>query len=105
MSRVLSAECEDGIVTYNGHPVQAQILSEGVERSDGILILDGEKAYYVAKTSPDTEEILQDLKLILDDVASILGAINTAAAAGQEAAIAALSLKILELDEKRGALR
>lgn len=72
MSRLLEATCSAGVVTCEGVPVPAaEILSEGVGSSAGFLILDGEKAYYVAKTSPD-------LKTTLEQVSSALGAIVSA---------------------------
>lgn len=71
MSKMLEASCVAGVVTAGGFPVPAaDIQSEGVGPSEGILILDEDKAKYLAKTSPD-------LKSTLDDLSSLLGTITT----------------------------
>jgi len=79
MSKILEATCEDGIVTALGVEVQdVEILSEGVGASSGVLILDGDKAYYVAKTSPDLKTTLEKLSDALGSISSALSAIDGA---------------------------
>ncbi len=71
MSKMLEATCVGGVVTSEGVPVpDADILSEGVASSAGILLLDEDKAKYIAKTTPD-------LKTTLERVASALGTIGS----------------------------
>lgn len=62
MSKILSATCTANVVTCEGKPVpSAIILSEGIGDSSGVLILQGDKQYYVAKTTPDVKEIITQL--------------------------------------------
>lgn len=71
MPRAIEATCVAGVVTAGALPVtSAAIQSEGIASSSGILLLDGDKAFYLAKTSPD-------LKTTLEKIASALGQIAT----------------------------
>lgn len=72
MSKVVEATCVAGIVKVGALPVPtATILSEGVAASSGILVLDEDKATYIAKVSTD-------LKDALDQLSSALGSLTTA---------------------------
>lgn len=72
MSKMLEATCVGGVVTAGGFPVvAADVLSEGVGPSQGVLILDEENAKYLTSSAPD-------LKTTLDQVASTLSTIATA---------------------------
>ena len=72
MSKMIEASCVAGIVTAGGVPVPvATKLCEGVGASTGVLILDEDKADYIAKTSPD-------LKTTLTKIVSILTQLTTA---------------------------
>ncbi len=52
MSKVLQATCTGQVVTAEGVVVPGvQIVAEGVGPSAGILILDGDARWYVAKQS------------------------------------------------------
>lgn len=73
MAKVLNASCVGGVVSAEGVSVpNAVILSEGVGASAGVLILDGPRAYYAARTTPDLETTLENLILALDQVKSAL---------------------------------
>lgn len=77
MSKVLSASCSQGKVTAEGIVVTtAEILSEGVGSSEGVLILEEDKQTYVAKTSPDLKTTIEKTVAALNKVASILTAIG-----------------------------
>lgn len=82
MSKVLIATCNaSGKVTAGGVQIPtATVLSEGKQASSGILILDGDKAWYIALSS-------SDLKTTIDKVAQAL----QQAATGLNAAGAALN--------------
>ena len=91
MSKMLEATCVAGVVTSDGVPVPAaEILSEGVKASEGILLLEGDKAKYVTSNASDIKDLISSLEGILDQTITILTAVDTAAAAGQAANIAAL---------------
>ncbi len=79
MSKVLQAACSGGIVTAEGVPVPlVEILCEGVGDSTGVLILDEDKAYYLAKTSPDLVTTLEKLLDSLQYISNALGALDGA---------------------------
>ncbi len=76
MSKVLAASCILGVVTVDGVPVpSAEVLSEGIGASSGLLILDEDKAYYVANLSPDIDETLAQLITALDKTVTALSEI------------------------------
>ncbi len=77
MSKTLPATCAAGIVTALGVPIDADILSEGVGSSEGVVILDDEDATYIPKTSGDLDTTLDKLinaltqvKVALDETKS-----------------------------------
>lgn len=85
MSKALEATCDaNGIVTAEGFQVpSAVILSEGKAASEGLLILEEEKATYVAKTSGDLKTSIENMVSALDAVASALTTVaNTLTAIG-----------------------
>jgi methyl-accepting chemotaxis protein len=71
MPRILSASCSGGVVTVEGHVLSmAQILSEGVGASSGIVTLDSANVTYIAKTSPDLKTAIEKTAAALDDIAA-----------------------------------
>lgn len=78
MSKVLDATCVGGIVKVGALPVPGTtILSEGIAASQGLLILDGDKKTYIAKTSPDLDSTLSKVIDSLDTLSSALNQIAT----------------------------
>ncbi len=74
MSKALAATCVAGIVSIGEFVLEdVEIFSEGVAASEGVVILDGDKAYYVAKTSPDLNSTLQQ---VLDALGGIKAALQ-----------------------------
>lgn len=72
MSKIIPASASGGIVTADGVPVPAAtILSKGTGQSSGILVIDGEKAWYIPTT-------VSDLEATLTQVISALGQVKTA---------------------------
>ena len=77
MSKMLEATCVGSVVTCEGVPVPAaDILSEGIAQSDGLLFLDEDKAKYVTSSAQDLKQTIEDLISILGDVASALSSID-----------------------------
>lgn len=69
MSKILPATCVGGVVTADGIPLPgATIHSEGVAQSDGIAILDEDRADYIAKTTPDVKTLIEKMISVLDQV-------------------------------------
>lgn len=95
MTRSLSATCQGGQVKVDGVIVpEAVILSQGVGPSSGTLFIDGERAFYVAKTSPDLDKALEKaidaLAAASDGISAVGGSLGTiAGATGDLGAIAA----------------
>jgi hypothetical protein len=78
VSKVLAATCVAGIVKVGALVVPAaEVLSEGVASSSGIVILDEDKAYYVAENSPDLKSTIEKVIDSLEDLASVLNTIAT----------------------------
>ena len=79
MSKVIEATCEDGEVTALAVPVEvAEILSEGVAPSSGFILMQGDKVFYVAKTSPDLKTTLEKVVTALGKISTALTALDTA---------------------------
>lgn len=77
MTKALEASCTAGIVTAGALPVVgAEILSEGVGSSSGILILDEDRKTYIPKTSGDLKTTLEKLASALGKIASTLTSIG-----------------------------
>ncbi len=79
MSKMIEATCVAGVVTAGGFPVPAaDILSEGVGVSTGILLLDEDEAKYLPKITPDLKSTIEDLSSLLGTISGTLTTISTA---------------------------
>jgi hypothetical protein len=113
MSKVLEAICVGGVVTSEGVPVPAaDILSEGVGASSGVLILDRDLAKYIAKTSPDLKSTLEILSSALTTIATSLTSIGagmtgptTAPPPTLAVDVAQITLAVTELDALKEILK
>lgn len=77
MIKALDATCVGGVVSIGGAPVVgAVILSQGVGQSTGVAYIDGDKVFYVAKTTPDVATILEKLSNSLSELITALGLID-----------------------------
>lgn len=78
MSKLIEADCVAGVVTADGVPVpSADILSEGVGSSDGVLFLDEDLAFYIPKGSPDLKTALTKLIALVSQLTTALTAIDS----------------------------
>lgn len=78
MIKTRPATCVNGKVTCDGVEITpVTILSQGVGASSGVLYIDGAECYYVAKTTPDLDTLLEKLISALDQV--VTGLNQTAA--------------------------
>lgn len=69
MSKVLEATCDEGIVKVQGVALpDAKILSEGKGSSTGVVIIDADKQYYIADTTPNLDTTLGKLIDVLGEV-------------------------------------
>lgn len=67
MSKSLDATCQAGVVQVDNVPVQGvTVLGEGQGQSEGMLVLDEDKRWYVARTSGDLKSTLDQVIAALD---------------------------------------
>lgn len=79
MSKILAANCQTKIVTVKNIPVPvAEIFSEGVGESEGILILDEDKAFFLNSSASDIKTLLEKIGTILTDLTGALTTLDTA---------------------------
>jgi hypothetical protein len=81
LSKVLQATCDaTGKVTADGVIVAgAVVFSEGKQASSGLLLLEGETAFYIPSSATDIKTTLEKLISILTDVTSALTTLSTIA--------------------------
>lgn len=78
MAKIIEATCEAGVVTADEVPVTAaDILSEGVRSSEGILLLDENKAKYVTSNAEDIKDAIDKLNDILGQASDLMSSIVT----------------------------
>ena len=126
MAKVLAATCEAGKVTAEGVEIPGTvILSEGVGASSGILFIDQDRKYYVAKSSPDLDAALEQAIAGLESAASglssassgisglipfttdpiLAGLASVAALAGIASAASGISAAVSALEALKGELK
>ena len=76
MSKILVAQCNAQVVTVDGFPVEAEILSQGNKPSEGAALIQGEKVFYVTSNASDIKDILVQLDAILTQIVTITTALN-----------------------------
>lgn len=78
MSKILSAKVQGGVVKVGELVIDdAVIFSEGAANSDGVLMLDEDKQFYFAKTTPDLKTTLEQVSIALDKAATAITKIST----------------------------
>lgn len=113
MSKMIEATCVGGVVTADSVPVPAaDILSEGVGSSSGILILDQDQAKYITSNATDIKAAIEKINSALSEIASALTAIAgqmlgpaTAPPPTLPASVIAINLKVTELTTLKGMLK
>ncbi len=104
----MEATCEGGTVTAGGAVVaEADILSAGVGQSDGVLLLDNDKAKYIASNASDISDLIVSLCTIIEKVALIATGLDsvTLSPGGQTANIAALTALKVQLNLTKDGLK
>ncbi len=102
MSKILEANCGTKIVTSNGVPVDATIFSEGNGASEGVLLLDEDKAFFLNSSASDIKTILEKIGDFLSSLSDALTTLdtagfNTGAGAGSVASPPIIADKITEI--------
>jgi hypothetical protein len=105
MSKAIQASCQAGIVLADSLPVTATILSEGVAPSSGVLLMQGQSHFYVAKTSGDLKDVIQSICDILTNVVIVLSSHDGGLGSSQTATIASITAAQALLLAKKEALK
>ncbi len=106
MSKAIAATCVAGIVTADGLPVPtAEKLSEGVAASTGVLVMQGQSQFYVAKTSGDLKTVITQLNTILTNLVTVLTAHDSSLGSTQTATIALIAAANTTLTTLKEALK
>jgi len=93
LTKLLEATCEAQVVKVGTATVSgAQILSEGVAASTGLLFLDGPKSKYVTSSASDVKALITSMVSILDKCLEILTGLD-----GASTSPGSQSAKIVEL--------
>lgn len=79
MSKILDATCDaTGVVTADGVAVTiAEVQSEGKQASSGILIIDGDKAWYIPSSATDIKTTIEKLITVIDKVSDAITKTST----------------------------
>ncbi len=98
MSKILEASCVANTVTVDDLPVlTAQILSEGVGESEGVMLMQGDKQYYIAKISPDLKTTIEKLSDLIVKLVPIITAIGSGMTGPTTAPPPTLAVDLAEL--------
>lgn len=78
MAKILSASCDaTGKVTAEGVIVDnATVINLGKKASTGMLLMDGDKSYYITANATDIQKVITDMVAILDALIAALTAID-----------------------------
>ena len=66
----LKASCKNKKVEHEDREVDALILSEGEGESEGALILDQDRAFYIANTTQDLKDVIDAIIDLANQVQS-----------------------------------
>jgi hypothetical protein len=112
MSKILEASCISKVVKWEGSPVEAEILSEGNGESEGVLILEKDKAFYLASNATDLKLTLEKIADALTKITETLTAIGagmtgptTAPPPSLAVNVASVNLLVTELETLKGNLK
>lgn len=98
MSKILSASCTGKVVTAEGLPVStAEILSEGNGVSEGALLMDEEKQYYITSNATDIKQTLDALNQLIPKLVTIITSIGAGMTGPTTAPPPTLATQLAEL--------
>lgn len=104
MTRILEATCQAGVVKVAGHTVvpTPTILSQGTQSSTGLLIMEGDRATYIATNTTDLVTTLTAIASSLGTIASSL--VSIAASDGSPGLIISIGVAAAQLTAAQAAL-
>lgn len=71
MSKIIPGTCVGGVVKFGDQVVEAEVLSQGTESSEGLIVLDGPTATYLTSNASDISDLIDALDGILQKVIQI----------------------------------
>jgi hypothetical protein len=94
MSKILEASCVGEVVTVEGIPLEnVEILSEGLGQSEGALLMEGQKKFYITSSASDLsstiDQIVEGLNKTVEGLNAAGGALNGIAGGAGTSTIAA----------------
>lgn len=108
-TKMLDATCDaEGKVTAAGVVVpETTVLSEGKKASSGVLLIEGEKARYVASSATDIKDLITKLVEIIDQISTIATTLDGVTVSPGTATTAITQLGVLktQLDQSKGVLK
>lgn len=115
MARILEATCDaSGKVYVNGHHVKdVQVMTDGAQDSEGILILDGTIAKYITVPVSDLATTIEKTATALGEIATALTTIDVKPVGGTGSApapavtgqVTNIQAAKAELESLKGALK
>jgi hypothetical protein len=97
MSKIIDASCQAGVVTADGVPVTtAEVLSEGVASSTGILVMDEDRQYYVTSSAQDLSGMIESMTTILEQIIVVVTALDGVTVSPGSVAAAITQLGVLK---------
>ncbi len=100
MARIIAATCVSGQVTVEGFPIEATILSQGVASSEGIVILQGATAFYVASNALDLKDVIEKTAELVNLCATLFTAIGAGMTGPTTAPPPTLAADVLNIQTK-----
>ncbi len=97
MSQILNASCIANVVTVEGKPVHANILSEGVKASTGLALIESDNVNYVTSNASDIKDLISSLTTLIQLVSDTFTAIGTGMTGPTTAPPASLPASIVAL--------
>jgi hypothetical protein len=77
LSKILPASCVGSIVTVEGKPVQAAILSQGIKSSDGVALFEENEISYVTSNATDIKDLITKVTDLIQLASDTFTAIGT----------------------------
>lgn len=107
MSKILDATCSAlGVVTSEGVAIpSAEILSAGTKASTGLVIIDGENAWYFPSSATDISDVITNVVACLNQTITILSGLNSLTGSTLTAAIATLTTLKTTLNTSKDTLK
>ncbi len=108
MSKMLDATCAGGVVSVAGVIVPtADILSQGVKDSDGVLMIDQDNAKYITSNATDIKDLIEGIVSIVEKMVEIATSLDAVTVTPGTAAanIALLTAMKTELDATKDNLK